>query len=208
MALVLMLTTTIYAQKDVTTFMGIPVDGTKEEMIYQLRHKGFTPIEYGSDILKGEFNGRPVTLFVHTVQNKVWRIAVIYLSARESSVLRTHFNNLCYQFHDNPKYMSSGDSVPYLIPADEDITYEILVHDKQYQASFTQKNNYEPIPVTTTKEEYQDSLQIEFDRSMRNLENLLYGYKNVWFTINRVNGEYNIVLFYENGHNKASGSDL
>ena len=31
----------VYAQNDVTTFMGIPIDGTKNEMIKQLQSKGF-----------------------------------------------------------------------------------------------------------------------------------------------------------------------
>ncbi len=31
------------AQNDVTQFLGIPIDGTKSEMIYKLKSKGFTP---------------------------------------------------------------------------------------------------------------------------------------------------------------------
>ncbi|WP_417178871.1 hypothetical protein [Barnesiella intestinihominis] len=35
--------TALYAQKDVTKFLGIPVDGTKTAMIQKLKAKGFTP---------------------------------------------------------------------------------------------------------------------------------------------------------------------
>ena len=35
------ITITANAQKDVTTFLGIPVDGTKESMTKQLEAKGF-----------------------------------------------------------------------------------------------------------------------------------------------------------------------
>lgn len=61
----LTLYTSMYAQKDVTKFLGIPVDGTKSEMIQKLKAKGFT---YNSvkDMLEGEFNGSEVQIAVVT----------------------------------------------------------------------------------------------------------------------------------------------
>ena len=55
-----------YAQeKDVTKFLGIPIDGTKSEMIAKLKGKGFTQVNYDQNIiLEGEFNGREVYIFV------------------------------------------------------------------------------------------------------------------------------------------------
>lgn len=43
LSVVLMLTLSVamYAQKDVTKFLGIPVDGTKSAMIQKLKAKGF-----------------------------------------------------------------------------------------------------------------------------------------------------------------------
>ena len=38
-------TLNIYAEKDVTTFLGIPVDGTKEEMYQKLQSKGFVVLD-------------------------------------------------------------------------------------------------------------------------------------------------------------------
>jgi hypothetical protein len=63
------------AQKDITKFMGIPVDGFKKDMIQKLKAKGF---EYDNeiDLLTGEFNGEKVNIFVATQSNKVWRIVV------------------------------------------------------------------------------------------------------------------------------------
>ncbi len=54
--LVVLLTTSIslFAQKDVTKFMGIPVDGLKPEMIQNLKEKGFVSSEDDKDILEGE----------------------------------------------------------------------------------------------------------------------------------------------------------
>ena len=37
----LMFSVAVYAQKDVTKFLGIPVDGTKSAMIQKLKAKGF-----------------------------------------------------------------------------------------------------------------------------------------------------------------------
>lgn len=63
------------AQKDVTRFLGIPVDGTKTEMIQKLKAKGFRPTTYDKETLEGEFNGRDVYVSVVTNNNKVWRIS-------------------------------------------------------------------------------------------------------------------------------------
>lgn len=42
--------TALYAQKDVTKFLGIPVDGTKTAMIQKLKAKGFTPSTWDKNI--------------------------------------------------------------------------------------------------------------------------------------------------------------
>lgn len=49
------------AQNDVTTFLGIPVDGFKSEMKQKLVSKGFVPKKVGTnEFLEGEFNGTDV----------------------------------------------------------------------------------------------------------------------------------------------------
>ncbi len=70
-----MFASTCLAQKDVTKFLGIPVDGTKSAMIQKLKAKGFT-YNQRRDCLEGEFNGRTVYLHVVTNNNKVYRIMV------------------------------------------------------------------------------------------------------------------------------------
>lgn len=59
----LVLSVALYAQQEVTKFMGIPVDGTKTEMIAKLKAKGFTWYP-AKDCLTGLFNGRDVTLYI------------------------------------------------------------------------------------------------------------------------------------------------
>lgn len=54
---------TLFAQKDVTTFLGIPVDGTYSAMRKKLIAKGFKPQRLGRDeYFSGRFNGEDVQL--------------------------------------------------------------------------------------------------------------------------------------------------
>lgn len=101
--ILLMYSLTMLAQKDITKFMGIPVDGFKKDMIQKLKAKGF---EYDNeiDLLTGEFNGEKVNIFVATQSNKVWRIVVADAIERNEHDIKIRFNNLYDQFNDNPKY--------------------------------------------------------------------------------------------------------
>lgn len=125
-----------YAQNEVTQFLGIPVDGSKSEMIQKLKAKGF---RYDSelDCLKGEFNGRDSYISVVTNNNKVYRIMVRDVTSSSESDIRIRFNTLCRQFENNKKYQSLS-SESYIIPEDENISYEMSVNKKRYQASYFQ----------------------------------------------------------------------
>ena len=83
--MLLTISTILYAQKDVTRFLGIPVDGSKSEMIQKLKAKGY---RYNStlDCLEGEFNGSQVYLSIVSNNNKVWRIAVVMLTTQMKSI--------------------------------------------------------------------------------------------------------------------------
>ena len=72
-SLTIMLAFSALAQKNVTQFLGIPIDGTKTAMIQKLKAKGFT-YDTKNDVLNGQFNGREVILGVVTNNNKVYRI--------------------------------------------------------------------------------------------------------------------------------------
>ena len=68
-----LLAVVMFAQKDVTTFLGIPVDGTKSEMKKKLISKGFEVVP-GQEFLKGEFNGTDVQVYIGTNNNKVYSL--------------------------------------------------------------------------------------------------------------------------------------
>ena len=70
--------TAVYAQElhqiqqnDITKFLGIPIDGTKAEIIQKLKAKGYTPTDIDSEVLEGEFNGKDVSIYIATNNNKV-----------------------------------------------------------------------------------------------------------------------------------------
>ena len=85
--------TTMAQKKDVTKFLGIPVDGYKSEMKKKLINKGFT-YDARNDNFKGEFNGRDVTIFIGTNNNKVWRIMVCDANYCNETDIKIRFNNI------------------------------------------------------------------------------------------------------------------
>lgn len=125
----------VYAQQDVTKFLGIPVDGSKSEMIQKLKAKGYTSSQHNKEILVGEFNGTDVNIHIATNNNKVCRIMVCDANSIDEGGIRIRFNRLCEQFKKNSKYLSLQD---YTISEDEDISYEMSVHSKKYDALFYQ----------------------------------------------------------------------
>ena len=174
---------TVNAQ-DVTKFLGIPVDGSKSEMIQKLKAKGFRELTYEDEtILEGEFNGHDVNVYIVTNKDKVYRIMVCDANTVDARSIQIRFNNLCEQFKNNPKYFSAGD---YTIPDEEDIPYEMTVHDKRYEAVFAQKSSAGDIDPSAVN-------------------------RLVWFVVSKAPssyGKYVIMMFYENGYNKANGEDL
>ena len=165
----------VYAQSNVTKFLGIPVEGTKSAMIQKLKTKGFV-YNQKLDYLEGEFNGMRVHIYIHVQGGKVWRLAVVEKNSHHESQIKTRYEKLCEQFERNPKYLPLSVDT---LPESKDLSYELVVHKKKYQAIYIQ-------------------LPMEED----------FFYRRVWFTILRDYLEYSIVIYYENGLNEANGEDL
>ena len=177
--LLLLASVSAFAQKEVTKFLGIPVDGYKSEMIQKLKAKGY---KYNSttDCLEGEFNGKEVQISVVTNNNKVYRIAVFDKNYSNETDIKIRFNTLCSQFENNSKYIGSREQK---ISDNDDISYEISVENKRYEAAFYQA--------------YDDD---------DNFEDVLN--RSVWFMIGDSYGRYRILMFYDNCYNQANGEDL
>lgn len=118
-------------------FLGIPIDGPETQFIAKLKTKGFVYSSV-SEAYKGQFNGRTVDVYVHTNHDLVDRVYVAFPYTTESNI-RIEFNRLLSQFKENSKYLELNMNEE--IPAGEDISYEITVHDKRYGATF---NYFDP----------------------------------------------------------------
>ena len=207
------------AQTDVTKFLGIPVDGSKSEMIRKLNAKGFTQSPVDKDVLTGKFNGMDVNVHIATNNDKVCRIAVYDKNTMNETDIRIRFNVLCEQFKNNSKYCSLSEEQPK-IKEDENISYEMSVHNKRYEADF-----YQILDTTTTnyKEEFKYLVlskytkeQIVSEEILQDIYKMENNYvrdkvtkKPVWFMISSDRyGEYYIAMFYDNEYNRAQGEDL
>lgn len=209
----------VYAQQDVTKFLGVPVDGSKSEMIQKLKAKGYTSSQHNKDILVGEFNGMNVNIHVVTNNNKVYRIMVCDANSIDEGEIKIRFNRLCGQFKKNSKYLSLKD---YTIPDDEDISYEMTVNSKKYEAVFYQAPlvvdsvetanklraallvKYTEDQLANPTEEikkdiYETSTSFVVDMMLK---------KPVWFRIEKFAGKYYIAMYYDNEYNMANGEDL
>ena len=77
-----------------------------------------------------------VNIHIATNGDKVCRIMVCDANNVDERSIQIRFNRLIQQFEKNPKYMSLGNE---LIPDDEDISYNISVKNKRYEAIFYQQ---------------------------------------------------------------------
>ena len=216
--LVLFIPLLSYAQKDVTQFLDIPVDGFKPEMIKKLKSKGYTVSTKYEDALEGEFNGKDVYISIGTVNNKVWRVSLLDQNSTDEINIRIRFNTLIQQFQNNDRYITLADSIvsKYTIPEKEDIKYESMVNKKRYDAYFYQKSlKYDSIKNETDLLIRRIMNSSGGDGSgLRNLilrsakERIKSENKLVWLTIEEKYGKYKIWMFYENRYNEAKGKGL
>ena len=218
----LIISITISAQKDVTKFLGIPVDGFKSEMKQKLIAKGYTLKRDGNDeYLKGEFNGSDVTIHIVTNNNKVCRIMVSETNLTDVANIKIRFNRLVNQFENNKKY---GYFDNQSIPEEEDISYNMSISKKIYEAVFYQKPDESKLDSTYIEnvlkekllEKYTEKqLQEPTEEMQEDIKNIaanlfldIVSKKSVWFRIYDLYGKYYIALYYDNEYNRANGEDL
>lgn len=207
----------LIARNDITKFLGIPINGTKSEMIKKLKDKGFKVSFQDRDALKGEFNGEEVKLYIVTDNNKVWRICVFDELTRDEEQIKIRYNKLCSQFENNEKYLAGLlNDTTYIITNNEDISYNITVNKKKYNATYFQKIDqkfleyYYPklIEVKNKESEQQteEEISIIYSDTLKMYENL--SNKIVWFTIDEYGSGYRILMYYDNLYNRSNGEDL
>jgi len=219
--LLLILTIATNAQKDVTKFLGIPIDGTKAAMIEKLKAKGFTPTTNNPEVLEGEFNGTDVEVYIVTNNRKVWRIMLADKNRRGETDIRIRFNNLCRQFRKNYKYIKQS-SRDYILSDEEDISYEMSVHNKRYEAPYYQMADatdstyfYAQAKASLkwryTLEELNNptkEIKEDIDKAYNDAWWEHISKKSVWFMISELGGTFYICMYYDNEYNRADGEDL
>lgn len=208
----------------VLKFLGIPVDGEKSDMIVSLEKKGFkyNPRE---DVLYGEFNGNESEILIDTNHNKVCRIIVINTNPYDEVQIKNHYNLLIEQFENNKKYFTFEPNTQ--IPENENISYEITVNKKQYEAVLyynpiynnpTAKDKLYNETIETCKawlKEVKDPRTKELYSNDENFQQLVqeammlkFTEMRVWFTIKKGFEDYYLGIYYENQNNMANGEDL
>jgi hypothetical protein len=217
----------------VTKFLGISVDGFKTQMIQKLKDKGFS---YNSvkECLTGEFNGRDVEIYVITNNNKVWRLMIRDAFPSSETDIKIRFNTLCAQFAKNTnKYMQANMGLEeYTIPEEEDISYNMSVKNKRYEASFwqiTEKidsttfkdeatklvTKYGEIKTDSITEEEKKDIQVKVIADVFHMLANRFSKNSVWFMISKDDAVYSdyerpyrILMYYDNENNHSNGEDL
>ena len=210
------------AQNDVTTFLGIPVDGFKSEMKQKLVSKGFVPKKVGTnEFLEGEFNGTDVHVYIVTNNNKVYRIMLCDANTQNEANIKIRFNKLVSQFENNKRYTSLDK---YTLSDEENISYEMTVNKKNYDALFYQVPNMEKVDTLALQKKVHNELLSKYTEAelknpseeiTKEIQNTaikigmeMMFMKPVWFRICESYGEYYITMFYDNEYNHANGEDL
>lgn len=194
-------------------------------MKQKLIAKGFKPkTEDGIDFLEGEFNGRDVQIYIVTNNNKVYRLMLADKLLSDEANIKIRFNTLVGQFERNKRYTQGIDEKDQRIPDNENISYEMTVNNKVYEAAFYQKPDDNKVDTVALKENLLQAIYEKY--SPEEIENAtdemkkemmisvilaaeeLLRKKSVWFKIANYSGEYAINMFYDNEYNHADGEDL
>ena len=195
-------------------FMGIPIDGSKDDMVAALMEKGFKQ-DWGDEYLTGIFNGENVKVFISTNHGIVDRIRVVYPSTNDSNDTRVKFNTLLSKMNRNAKYVSvsprpeipAGESVGLISYGDSkhyDTAYFFLMPDAD-QAQWKGEFNaaYKKKYTKPVKDLSYDELEEVLFCLPTRIRSAISGI--VWLAITNVD---HINIYYDNLQNRPRGEDL
>ena len=93
-----------YAQTEHLTFKGLPIDGSKQEFVKELKRCGYI-VELGSDdCLSGEFVGRACLVIIHSTPRTdiVCGVTVIFEQVYDAwSQIKSAYENLVWFYSKN-----------------------------------------------------------------------------------------------------------
>ena len=135
--------------------------------------------------------------------------------------IKIRFNKLVSQFENNKRYTSLDK---YTLSDEENISYEMTVNKKNYDALFCQVPNMEKADTLALQEKVRNELLSKYtEAELKNpSEEITKEYQNtaikidmelmlmkpVWFRICESYGKYYIKMFYDNEYNRSHGEDL
>ncbi len=210
------------AQRQVTTFQGVPVDGTREEMAGKLAERGFVPAQGAQGVLRGPFMGGEVDLDIEEAGGRVWRVTLRDVAPGDPSLARERFNALCSRFASDSAYYEGGRAHP--IPDGEDIARG-MEDGKVYSAGFhqlpegvspgdfiagvTERALVECGKIFTLEEILAGGEEVATAMRRLALEQLedLFN-RSAWLVIERDADGYRVVTRFDNGYNSPTGADI
>lgn len=117
----------------VTEFLGVPVDGTKQEVFSALEKKGFTKVDEGT--LSGIFLGKQCEVSVGLHSDKVYVVYVLNEETLDGETAKMEFNNLFMTFSIDAEYSYGGGKS---ISHNEDLESFFSKENKSYLCWFHQ----------------------------------------------------------------------
>lgn len=201
------------SQDDPTTFLGIPIEGTRRNMEQRLLEAGFVLMDDNS--FAGVYNDEPVVIIIHTYNRKVCRLEVRESGeGMDENTAKARFNSLVRMYLEDKDYISLPGN--HNIPDNESVMEGLRFKNKLYQAVFAQR----PLAASFSQNEakaaalvkrlrkflLQQSKKEDITRMLADCESFQRGFMNkaVWLTIvetERFSGRYHVITYYENVDN-------
>ena len=198
---------------------GLSTSSTSTPNRYRLYQTGIPRHRHSQ--LEGEFNGTDVHVYIATNNNKVYRIMLCDANTQNEANIKIRFNKLVSQFENNKRYTSLDK---YTLSDEENISYEMTVNKKNYDALFYQVPNMEKVDTLALQKKVRNELLSKYTEAelknpseeiTKEIQNTaikigmeMMFMKPVWFRICESYGEYYITMFYDNEYNHANGEDL
>ena len=134
--LAFLLALSLQAKNPITTFLGIPVGGTKSEMISKLKEKGVLT-EAGSE-MRCSISGVPYIVKIMTDKNKVYRISLTEVAGTDDVCKAVaKYNELIEQFRNNDRKYTEYESNDLIHECDSP-KYRHYIHEGWCYAEFFQ----------------------------------------------------------------------
>lgn len=214
LGVVISLSVVAQTKAPVFSFLGIPIDGSKEKIYKALETKGFKELSL-FDYASGMFNGEEVKVRVSTNCGVVDRIQVEYPYCSAENDARVKYNVLLSRFNRNAKYICIIPREE--IPTDESISRRLQENSKFYDSIYfylspgVDAKQWEATFKMEYRKQYGKSLQ---NISYEEMEEALFCLPSsvsstvsgiVWFTMA---DSHTININYINFKNRPRGEDL